>query len=95
MSEYEKASQALRIAILAVDEELAQHRQGAGTVSTPAQLAAIREELENWAREITSGAVTPRSARNSGLGRMITDSWPLSSKLGQVVLAAEESYVSL
>jgi hypothetical protein len=95
MTKTDKALQSIRTAKEAVAQELERHRVGTGTVSTPAQLLAIRDQLDVWQSEVERGSLTPRNQRNRGMGRMITDSWPLGSLLGQALLTAEESYASL
>ncbi len=95
MSKNDKALHAIRVAKSAVDQELERHRVGSGTVSSPQQLASINEQLDAWEREVVNGAIKPRQDRDRGMGHMISDSWPLSSPLGELVLKAEEAYVTL
>jgi len=95
MRKNNKALHAIRVAKSAVDQELERHRAGAGTVSTPQQLASIKEQLDVWECEIVNGVIKPRQSRDRGMGHMISDSWPLGSPLGELVLKAEEIYVTL
>lgn len=87
--------QLIKTAKLAVDQELERCTVGTGTVGTLSQLTTIRKKLEAMEVTILSDAMPPQSNRDRGMGHMISDSWPLGSTLGEIVLSAEEAYVRL
>lgn len=84
-------SAAIEQALAALDEELARHTQGRGTVSTPAQLHAFRHHLVAMQSDVDGGGAQPARARSAAMGRVIVDTWPLDSELGSLILAAEQA----
>ena len=95
MIKTEHALRLIREAKEAVSQELARNAAGAGTIGTSNQLVAVRQKLEAMEHSICDGALPPKSSRDRGMGRMVSDSWPLGSALGEMVLSAEEVYVRL
>jgi hypothetical protein len=85
----------LRIAFIEIDEEIERHRTGQGTVGTPQQLECCKAELASIQAAIRRGVLPPKVARTSGMGRMIVDSWPLDSNLGNILLEVEHEYQRL
>jgi hypothetical protein len=95
MSKTEKAIELIRKAHTLVAEEIAACIAGNGTIGTLSQLKTVQKELEEMERKVIYDLVPPRAARGRSMGRMICDSWPLGSVLGDSVLAAEEAYVRI
>ena len=95
MRNADKTIEAIRVARAAVELELERHRVGDGRVGTIAQLVTIERQLREWESEASAGVIQPRETRDQGMGRMITDEWPLGSSLGKLVLIAEQSYLTL
>lgn len=84
---------AVERALAAVTEELGRHAQGVGAISDIDQLLKMRSQLEEMQGQLSSGNLPSRDSRTRGLGRVIADSWPLGSELGEVILAAEQAYL--
>jgi hypothetical protein len=95
MNKTEHTLELIRTAHRAVSDELARSATGTGVVGTPVQLTSVKQKLEEMERAITSDALPPRPLRHRGMGRMVSDSWPLGSSLGEMVLSAESAYVQL
>jgi hypothetical protein len=78
-------------ALAAVQDEIARHERGEGSVSDVQQLTKICLCLQEMGRLLAEGGSA--EAPRFGLGRMITDSWPLGSAVGDAVLRAEQGYL--
>lgn len=91
----ERVLSVVNAALVAVDAELERHSKGAGRVGEPAQLQAMRHHLEVVRRQLLSGNLPPPENRLRGLGRTITDSWPLDSETGTLIMAAEDAYLCM
>ena len=95
MSKIERVLGLIRAAHRAVSDELVRAATGTGSVGTTAQLTSVKQKLEEMERAIASGDLPPKPLRDRGMGRMVSDSWPLGSSLGEMVLLAEFAYVHL
>lgn len=80
-------------ALNAVEAEQEKHNAGRGSVSNGQQLELIRSKLLTMSTQISSGDVPPKEERIRGIGRMVTDSWPLNNELGEVLIEAEQRYL--
>lgn len=80
-------------ALVGIDAELARHANGCGMVSNPQELEHIRSQLMAMRDRLEANALPPKIARNIGLGRVVTDSWPFDSELGTAVIVAEHAYI--
>jgi len=58
-------------------------------------LVAFQRELQAMESEIKANQMPPSQQRRRGMGRVIADSWPLSSALGLKVTSAEQRYLAL
>lgn len=92
MNKREIALSLVRDAVAAVLGELGLHERGGGGVSNPQQLAAFQKELTRMLSELESSDLRPLSQRSSSMGRVIVDSWPLGSELGELIIRAEGAY---
>ncbi len=88
----QKALAWVRRALQRLGDELARHRAGCGQVGTIGELETFRSNLLAMEREIEVGSV---SGSYLGMGRVIVDSWPWDSTLGEALLAAEQEYRAL
>lgn len=95
MNQTEKVLHLVRTAQSALNEELARCRAGASTVGPLNQLTKVQATLGAIESVVQSGILPPPCDRISGVGRMITDSWPNDSELGNMILEAEQAYRSL
>ena len=77
-------------AIHDVDAEILAHAEGRGTVSNETQLSKFRATLENMAAELRG---EDRGSIAVGMGRVIADSWPYTSVLGETIVSAEQAFV--
>jgi hypothetical protein len=89
----EKALGVVAAALNAIDEELQRRREGRGSVSNVEQLVAFRKELVHWYQLLESNALPNKDARRPGMSRVIVDSWPFDSALGQLLISAEKAYM--
>lgn len=80
-------------ALGAIDVEL--QRPPGESVAPESQLRHIRHHLLAMRDQIVSGALPPRQARVSMLGRIVIDSWPVDSALGSLLIAIEREYLAL
>ncbi|WP_129307505.1 hypothetical protein [Streptomyces sp. L2] len=76
-----------------IDEDLLRHTASHGRVSSTQQLAALREQLEQVAVQLSSSPLPPKPQRLRGIGRVITDSWPYDNPLASLILEAEQLYL--
>ena len=57
------------------------------------QVLMFRQELELMITQLENNTSHPLAQR-TGMGHVITDSWPLGSTLGTLILEAEHEYLS-
>lgn len=95
MNQAEKVLHLVSKAKSALNEELERYRAGESTVGPLNQLTKVEATLGAIELAVQSGILPPPRDRISGVGRIITDSWPNDSELGNMVLAAEQAYRAL
>jgi len=59
------------------------------------QIEMFRSELKKMASELAANNMPPTRERSSGMGRVIADSWPLTSSIAEAILVAESAYKSV
>ncbi|MEV0639654.1 hypothetical protein AB0I77_32910 [Streptomyces sp. NPDC050619] len=89
----QKARAVIERALSGIDEELERHAAGQGRMSSPGQLASIREQLTQMAQQLSAPHLPPKEQRLRGVGRVIADSWPYDNALGGLILEAEQLYL--
>ncbi len=82
-------------ALVLLEEEIRRHDQGTGTVGTLPQLLECKRQLREMITQVETGKVPSRAERLYGMGHMVADSWPLTTELGEALLAAEQAYRAL
>lgn len=90
MKAVERVEHLLQGALEAVDVEIASN-----TLSPKEQLYRFRLNLEQMLNEVRSNTLPPKPARDRGMGRIIVDSWPLTSETGNAIARAEQAYKDL
>ena len=95
MNKQGRALALIRAARTAAEEELIRHREGKGTVGSLRQLEAVCEKLITMEQLVNEKAFPPIAERDQGMGRMVVDSWPMESSLGELVLKAEQECLKL
>jgi len=76
-------------------EEMQRHESGNGKVSSPVQLKKMYKFFDEILKELESGKIPSKEMRNRGVGKVIIDSWPFDSPLGEILLKAEQAYLDL
>ena len=84
----------MQSAIDSIDNELAKNKDGKGGEGSPDQLVVFRNSLVDAIKRLENDLLPPKSSRHFGIGRVIADSWPLTSKLGGLLIEAEAAYKS-
>ncbi|GAA2514772.1 hypothetical protein [Pilimelia columellifera] len=87
-----QAKVAAASALAALEIELERTRVGKGAVSTEQELALIYRHLRSMADCLDTGNLPDSGNRPRGIGRVVTDSWPIESTLGELLIAAEKAY---
>lgn len=95
MNAREKAITLTREGLKKLRLEIERHEKGAGTVGETSQLYAFQLYLEDILLQLESNHIPEKSMRKCGMGRAIVDSWPLESKLGNLLCSAEQAYRNL
>lgn len=95
MTTLEHVLSAANAALVSVDAEVERHAKGAGRAGEAAHMQAMRHHLELVRRQLLSGDPAPPENRLRGLGRTITDSWPLDNETGTLIMAAEDAYLGM
>ena len=95
MSKTNKAIALAREGLAALSVEFDRHKEGRGTVGDPGQFRSFESHLQEILAQLESGHIPPRNMRKLGMGKAIVDCWPLDSKLGNLLCAAENAYRDL
>ena len=93
--QYQSAVTAVSTALSAIRDEIARHEEGRGEVSSIRQLTSFQDVLTSVAQRLEAGDVPPRGGRYLGITRVVNDSWPLDSHLGELIARAEHRYRDL
>ncbi len=93
MKDSDKAIAAIVHAIAAIDEALADPSHPSSGPGSADQLARFRHQFVLMLNEIQGLAQIYPGGHLRRVGPIITDSWPLGSELGDVLLRAENEYV--
>lgn len=81
----------LNEALIALEKE-ALKGEGAWVFVSAQQLEMFRSELKRMLTNLEAETLPPKAERLSGMGRVIVDSWPLGSSLGETIIDAERAY---
>jgi hypothetical protein len=88
-----KALVAINRAIAAIDVSLAKHDIPATGPASMAQLTDFRRELLSMLDNLQNQDWPRRDQIHQHIGRIIVDSWPLDSELGDMLIRAENMYI--
>jgi hypothetical protein len=67
-----------------------------GSFSAPKnQLEQMLFSLDQMELQVMNGLVPPKVKRDRSIGKQISDSWPLGTKLGEVIVLAENLFHEL
>jgi hypothetical protein len=91
MSDLKRARDSIALAIKLVDSEMSKP----DPIVPQGDLAYARSVLADYLDQLNANALPSKDARPSLLGRMVTDSWPLRSKLSEAIIKAEHIYRAL
>ncbi|GAA2786520.1 hypothetical protein [Crossiella cryophila] len=86
----ESAVTAVRAALTAVEAELDRWRSGRGTVGSESQLDGFQRMLRQMLTHLEANR--PTGNHYPGMGRVVTDSWPFNTELGELVVTAERAF---
>lgn len=89
MSKRDKAIAICNQALHELTSELAKEKC---TIADRSQLLHFKGFLEKIIWQLENNHLPPKNERGSGMGRVIVDSWPLDSKLGNLLCSAEQTY---
>ena len=95
MNKNNKATALAREGLAALAVELTLHEKGRGNVGDPVQLRSYESHLKEILEQLKNDRVPPQNMRRLGMGKSIVDSWPLDSKLGNLLCSAEQAYQGL
>ena len=84
--------QRLQIAIDKLDKELEKHHNGEKAEGLPKQLEKFRDCFLEALNKVNNNALPSLSNRHLGIAHIIVDSWPFTSKLGELLIDAESAY---
>lgn len=94
MKDIEKTLKTIRQAIEALDAALIEPNL-APKGSTKEQLQYIRQALVLMLDDLVSQSVSIFESERRSFGRIIGDSWPINSQLGEILLKAEHEYIQI
>lgn len=89
MNQVDQAKASVQSALEGVNAALL---QGIGDEYMRNNLKRFKTILEEMLSAMVSGKLPPPETRNRGMGRVIVDSWPSDSRLGELIIKAEDSY---
>ena len=95
MKNQEKTISLVRQSLKELQLEIERHANSAAIVGDISQLRSFKVYLEGIREQMESNCVPDKDQRRFGMGKAITDSWPLDSKLGNLLCSAEEAYSNL
>ena len=82
----------LRALLQAVTFELSQRQAGVPGAGTVGELQAIRDELAEVAAKADAGTLPPHGQRWLAASRIVTDTWPNDSELGNQIVGLASKY---
>ena len=82
----------LRALLQAVTSELSQRQAGVPGAGSVGELQLIRNELVDVAAKAESGTLPPQGQRWLGASRIVTDTWPNDSELGNRIVGLASKY---
>jgi hypothetical protein len=88
----DRAKKTILEALELINKEIILHQNGRSLVSSQPQLKKFKRYLEKFLYEIENDNLT---FENVGIGKIIADSWPYDSLLGEKLIKAEQVYLSL
>ena len=62
---------------------------------TPSQLSKCQLQLETMQYQIEKEVFVDSAHWAEGMGKMIVDSWPLGTSIGQALIVAEDAYLKI
>ena len=95
MSNIERAQQAIRDAVRAIDEVLPTIPAAESGPMSHKQLLQFRERLKKMLHALEKVESLAQLPYIGGMGQTIVDSWPLDSPLGEAIIKAEQEYQKL
>ena len=78
-----------------LEVELQKQKKGHLTVIRGNQGETILNQIRIMQQQIESSMIPSIEQRVRGMGKIVIDSWPMDSKLGSLILAAEQTYLTL
>lgn len=81
--------------IVEIKNAFDQRQTGISGDGTLEELERFLQNLERLKNEVESGDLPPKSSRTSSMGWFITDTWSLSSPLGEKIIKIENKYKKL
>ena len=94
MSPIEKAQANIHIALREVEHALANPCHLPEGI-TEMQLRKCEKQLRSMLNNLETNTYPRKENRETGMARMIVDSWPLSSSIGDAILGAEQAYLAI
>lgn len=92
MNKIQSALGLAEASLVAVEAEIAARNAGVSGVGTLGQLDHIRASCREIISQLESGKIR---RTHFGISRIIIDSWPLSSTLGDLLIKTEKAYESI
>lgn len=88
-----EALNCIRAAITALDEEI--QKPEVARVADLHTLSEFRMLLKKMHEDVELDALSVPEVKRGGMGRVIADSWPWSSVVGDLVIKAENAFLEL
>lgn len=82
----------LRVVLQAVAAELSQRQAGVPGAGTVGELELIRDELAEVEAKADAGTLPPSGQRWLAASRIVTDTWPNHSELGNRIVGLATKY---
>lgn len=95
MNNHETATSLVKQALAALKREIESPANRSVSVADIGQLVVFQTHFEEMLGQLERGNVPERDLRIFGIGHAISDSWPLNSKLGNLLCLAEQTYRNL
>lgn len=92
---FEQLAHELQLVEAELQAEAEKKRLGQPALGAGKQIEIMLTQISVMRQQIESRSFPPADARVRGMARIVVDSWPMDSSLGDRIIAIEQAYLKL